>query len=213
VIDARQAEARRQADELAAGKSRVEQLQAEWQERHATLDQELATTRAASVDAAKQEAEAILQRARAAADREQDRVTRMLAHVEQAQAERLAAAVAETSRDAVARLLATLDAPDLEQGLVGAACREVASLGPGPVGSVLVESAKPLSDGDRGRVVAACGSSAGDTQFRVVPALGAGLRVTTGRGLIDASAAGIAAEAGRRLKEQLSLETAGGGAT
>lgn len=213
MLEGRQAEAKRLADELAEKTKQAEGLQVDWQQRHAALEQELTATRTSRLAAAEREAAAIIDRARQTAENERQRTARTLGHVERAQAERLAEAVAAASRDAVASLLASLDAPDLESGLVRAACRQIDRLGPGALGDVLVESAGPLADADRSVLVAALGPAAGTAEFRVVPPLGAGLRVTTARGLIDASAAGIAAEAGRRLKGQLDVSEEEGAKT
>jgi len=110
--------------------------------------------------------------------------------------------VAATVREAVSRLLITLQAGNLDEGLLKAACRQLEARKSGAPGAVLVESAVSLDDEARSAIRTAA-DARDDIQFRVVPDLGAGLRVTTPGGLIDASAAGIAAHAERVLASAL----------
>jgi F-type H+-transporting ATPase subunit b len=206
MLQKRQAAEKQHAEEVAARRAEADRLRADWQQRHAALERELSDARAARMSAADQEAAAIVARAREAAERERDRTAAMLSHVERAQLEAIAQAVAEAARDAVARLLTAIDAPDLESSLVAAACRRLQALEGASVGDVIVESAAALAEPDRAAIAAALGTRAASTAFRVVPSLGAGVRVTTARGLVDASAAGVAAEAERRLRADLVVD-------
>jgi hypothetical protein len=106
----------------------------------------------------------------------------------------------------VGRLLASLEAPELEAALLRAALRQVQALEVISLGAVLIESAAPLGASDRDVMTAALGTRATSLEFRVVPDLGAGVRVTTARGLVDVSAAGVAAEAERLLKLALLVD-------
>jgi F-type H+-transporting ATPase subunit b len=206
-IESRQAAARQQAADIAARTAEADRLRDQWQQRHAALEEEVAATRAARVAAAEQEADAIVARAREAAGRERDRLVASLAQVERNEAGRLAAAAAAAAGDAVARLLTTIEGPDLESSLIRVACQRLEGLAGALPGAVVVESAHALADRDRDALVAALRRCSVAPVFRVVAELGAGLRVTTSRGLIDASAAGFAAAAERRLKSDLAVET------
>ena len=196
-------------DQLAAREADVERQRAEVDLRRQGFDTDMAQLQQAHVAAATQEAAAILAQAHEAAERERDAVTRTFAHLERAQLGRLSAAVAAATRESVARLLATLSAPDLDVSLVHAACRQLAAVDGRHLGAVLIESAHPLDDAARATMTAALGGRAPSTEFRVVPDLGAGLRVVTAKGLIDASARGIAQEAERILADALTVSATG----
>jgi F-type H+-transporting ATPase subunit b len=203
ALQARQTADKKHADDLAARAAETERLHAEWARRNASFETEITQTRARRLAAAEQEAAAIIARARDTADREREHAVKTLAHVEQAQLDRLADAIAAASRDAVARLLSALGSPGLESSFLRAACHRLEALEATPLGAVLVESARPLGDQERDTLTAAVGLRATSLTFRVVEDLGAGIRVITARGLIDASTAGVGAAAERRLKDAL----------
>lgn len=148
-----------------------------------------------------------LTRAHETVERERDSIKRGLAHLERAQVERLSAAVAAATRESVARLLTTLNAPDLDASLAQAACRQLEGLQDSALGPVLIESARPLADSAHAAIVAALNAHARSAEFRVVPDLGAGLRITTGHGLIDASALGLARQAEGLVRDALAAES------
>ena len=208
AFQAKQDAEHQRRDELAARATEVERQRADLDHRLRAFETDMAQLRQAHLAAATQEAAAIRAQAHDAAAREREAVTRTFAQLERAQLDRLSAAVAATTRESVARLLATLSAPDLDVSLVHAACRQLAVLDGSSLGAVLIESAHPLGDAARAAVTAALDGHAPSTQFRVVPDLGAGLRIVTSRGLIDASALGIAREAERMLTDALASESA-----
>jgi len=190
----RQREVALDEQEKAAAKGRAE-LEAS----RAAFDRETARLRKDRLAAVEEQAVAIVARAREAAHREQERSQRIVLHLERAQVQQLSAAIAATTREAVARLLASLQASDLDGALLRSAGRQLEAVATDSLGAVLVESAAPLDEGARATMTGATSGHASSVEFRVVPELGAGLRVTTARGLIDASAAGIAAHAERVL--------------
>ena len=207
TLQERQAAEKGQIAALVDQKAETERLRADLAQRQSAFEQEMASLRAEHIAAADQEATAIRADARAAANRERDSMTRMLGHLEHAQAERLATLVAATTRDSVDRLLTSLGAPGLETALIDSACRQVRALNGGSLGAVLIESAQPLSTDAETGLKSALDHRESDAEFRVVPALGAGVRLTTARGLVDASAAGIASQAERLLIEALTKES------
>ena len=207
ALQARQATEKRQTDELAARAVEAERLKAELDRRHRAFDEEMAESRKQHVASANEEVTAILARAREAAGRERDSVQRMFGHVERAEVERLSAAVAAATCESVARLLTTLDIVDLEAGLVRAACRQIETLGDGPLGAVLVESARALDAAHETAIRVTIGPHAASTEFRITPHLRAGIRVTTAQGLVDASAIGIAAQAEAALVDALARQS------
>ena len=208
TLQAKQDAEQQRRDELAARVAEADRQRADLDKRLQAFETEMAQLRQAHLAAATQEAAAIRAQAHEAAERERESVARTFAQLERAQLERLSAAVAAATRASVARLLATLSAPDLDVSLVHAACRQLAALDGRPLGAVLVESAHPLGDSARAAVTAALDGHAPSAQFRVVPDLGAGLRIVTSKGLIDASALGIAREAERMMTDALAVESA-----
>ena len=208
ALQAKQGAEQQRRDELAARVTEVERQRADLDHRLRAFETDMAQRRQAHLAAATQEGAAIRAQAHDAAARERESVARTFAQLERAQLERLSAAVAAATRESVARLLATLSAPDLEVSLAHAACRQLAALDGSLLGAVLVESAHPLGDVARAAVTVALDGRA-PSQFRVVPDLGAGLRIVTSKGLIDASALGIAREAERLLADALAVESRG----
>jgi len=114
-------------------------------------------------------------------------------------------AVATAAGTVVERLLRQLDGPDVERGLIRAACRELQALDGNDLGAVRVESAHPLDQATQDELTTALGKASRPLEFRVSPSLGAGIRISTSRGLVDASAAGLAAFARGALVEQLGM--------
>jgi F0F1-type ATP synthase membrane subunit b/b' len=203
VLAARQAALVREAEEVAAKRAEVERLQEAIQQRSAALDAELEHLRQSVLSAAQQEAERIRAAARADAERAREAVRHRLAHLEEVQLEHLAAAVATAAGSAVQRLLQQLGGPDLERGLARAACRTLQALDGGALGAVTVESAHPLDQETMTALTTVLGDAARTAVFRVTPTLGAGMRIITSHGLVDASATGLAAFAQRTLTAQL----------
>lgn len=115
----------------------------------------------------------------------------------------LASDAAAAARSLVERLLDEIGGPELDEALVRAACARLAALpADGRTGSVQVETARPLAAGSRAAIVAALGAGA-ILHERVVPELGAGARVVTPGGLVDATVAGMAVWAERELRARL----------
>jgi F0F1-type ATP synthase membrane subunit b/b' len=204
ALEARQLAEQQRATELDAREQQIATGRSALDASRVAFEQETARMRKERLAAAEAEATTVIARAREATDRERDRAGRIRVQLEHDQIERLAMSVATTTRQAVARLLTTLGTGDLDQALVQAACRQLDAAATGTPGPVLVESAALLDDAARATISRAAGAGATPPEFRVVPALGAGVRITTPRGLIDASAAGIAAHAERALVSALS---------
>jgi F0F1-type ATP synthase membrane subunit b/b' len=195
----------KEAEEAAAKGAEVKRLQEETRQRYAALDAELERLRHDVHVAAQQEAEQLRSEAHATVEREREAARHRLAHLEEAQLEHLAAAVATAAGTVVERLLRQLDGPDVERGLIRAACHELQALDGNDLGAVRVESAHPLDQATQDELTTALGKASRTLEFRVSPNLGAGIRISTSRGLIDASAAGLAAFARGALAEQLGM--------
>ena len=209
ALQARQDAERQRREALAAQEADIERQRVEIEHQIRTFETEITLARQQRLAAATAEADAIRRQAREAAERERESAKRTLAQLEQAHLEQLSAAVATVAGESLARLLATVDGPDLNDSLARVACTQLTALDGGTQGAVLVESAHPLDDPARSAVKAALGGQAHAAQFRVVPDLGAGLRIVTSKGLIDASALGIAREAERLLAASLATAFVG----
>jgi len=205
TLATRRAALAQERQETTAKRAEVERLQEDIRQRTAAFETELDQARQNTLAAAQQEAERIRAEARASAAREQAAARSQLAHLEEAQLEHLAAAVATAAGAAVQRLLQQLAGPDLERGLTQAACRELQGLAGAALGAVMIESAHPLDQETQTALTVALGDAAHTATFRVTPSLGAGLRISTSQGLIDASATGLAAFAQRVLATQLGM--------
>ncbi len=134
-----------------------------------------------------------------------------LAARERSQAETAATTLGRIAGDGVRRLLEDVRGPSLDDALVRSACEALGGLPRGGAdggdGRVVVESAHPLSAESK-RVLAAAVGRAFDE--RVVADLGAGVRIITGAGEIDASALSFAREAAHAVTAHARGATAGG---
>lgn len=203
-----EAEDREAAEKLAE----AERLRAEAADRRSELEASLATLRRSEHEEAERERARLLEAAREQAQRERETLKTELAALRRGQANRVASDAAATARDIVAGLLQRIDGPDLEQALREAAAREIAKLAAsGPLEPVMVESATALEPAALESLGQAAGVAGSQVSARVVPELGAGLRIVTVRGLVDASAAGLAAYAERALVARFDAEDTEGG--
>jgi F-type H+-transporting ATPase subunit b len=203
ALASRRAMLAQEMEETAAERAEVARLQEDIRQRSAALDAELDRQRQEALATAQQEAERIRTEARAGADREREAARSRLAHLEEAQLEHLAVAVATAAGAVVQRLLQQIGGPDLDRGLAQAACRELQALDGEALGAVTVESAHPLDQETQTALSAVLGDAARTAAFRVTPTLGTGIRISTAHGLVDASATGLAAFAQRVLATQL----------
>lgn len=146
--------------------------------------------------AAEAEAARILDLARQAAQGERAALTDELSATRQAEVGARAGAVGEVAGRAVRRLLEAVDGPELDEALVRAACAGLRGMNGAVTGPVTVEVARPLTEGGRAQLTSALGRAYG---VRVVPELGAGARITTEAGQVDATAASLAREAAQAV--------------
>jgi F-type H+-transporting ATPase subunit b len=170
----------------------------------AELETSLAALRERVQREAEHERERILESAREQSRRERESLKEDLVSLRRAQAASLTRDAALAAREIVVRLLEEVQGPELETALLRAASRELEKLrSTGPLAPVVVDSARPLDDAALAALAEAAGVDADGAAHRVDPDLVAGLRVLTARGLVDASAAGLADQAERILVGQL----------
>jgi F0F1-type ATP synthase membrane subunit b/b' len=180
--------------------------------RRSELEDSLEELRERVQSEAEKEGERFIEAARAHAERERETLKEELVSLRRAQARSLARDAAFAAKEIVERLLEEMEGPDLEHALLRAACRELEKLrSAGPLAPVVIESVRPLEDLALTALAEAAGVAAAEAAHRVDPDLVAGLRVLTARGLVDASAAGLAAQAERVLVSQLERESSNRG--
>lgn len=204
AIEARRAaldaERREAAAALAEAQRRLDAAQARGRAAEAAAPALEAAARAE----AERQAAAIVEAARAAAGRERARADAELSALRRHQGELAMRDVAAAVREVLVRLLARIEGPELDLALARAAAGELHRLGPYDGDATLViECARPLADDARALLASALGRAAADLVPRVVPELVAGVRVVTPRGLVDASAAGLAAQVEAQLHARL----------
>ena len=159
-------------------------------------DREAEQRRIEARAAAQKEADRVIEEAREREARDRQRFERELESGRQAQTAALAETVGRLAAQSVRRLLETIDGPALDLALVRAARAELGAL-PAPArGAALVESPRPLEPEARRLLEEVLGPG---FQQRVVADLGAGVRITTPQGQVDASALSIGREAARRV--------------
>ncbi|HEX2857419.1 MAG TPA: hypothetical protein VHO26_08080 [Propionibacteriaceae bacterium] len=162
------------------------------------VDADIAAHREELLAAARAEVAQLKDQARAAQAEERRAVDDQLRASREAEAERVAGVVGDIAAASVSRLLTSVDGPSLDAALVRLACEELSS-GPPPGAGVQVESARPLDPADRDALARVLGPGFFE---RVVPDLGAGVRVLTASGQVDATASGLARHAARALARE-----------
>ena len=188
-------------------RSEVDALTEAAKQARAAVDEELEARRKVVLDAAKQQAAGILEEARAAAGAHRAALRDELARTRQAEVVGVAESVGRLAARSVSALLQTLEGPSLDDALVRAACAELESMAARPEGAwVQVEAARPLDDAQRGRIAAALGQP---FEPRVVPELGAGVRITTPSGQVDATATSLARRAAVVVRDLATAEVGG----
>lgn len=188
-----EAEKLREEAETLAERARTSREQAE---------QELEAERKKVLEAARNEATELIEDARKRASGERQALREELDAMRAAQTAALSSRVGEVAAQAVRALLEHLPGPSLDLALVEAACKQLETLPASARRDAVVESARSLDTQARSRLQRALGAPVSE---RVVPELGAGVRVTGAGGQVDATAASIARRAGQAIRE-LELE-------
>jgi len=198
-----EADAQRAAETLA----HAETVRQEIDTAHANLYAELNELRTRELEAARQQAGQLLTNARTAAERERETRRREAARISDAQRNALAQVAAAAAAETVGRLLEQIGGPDLQSALIRSACQQLQALPQDTFAHVKIESAAPLSAEQREALKDALGPAAAGADFRTLAELGAGVRIATAKGLIDASVSGLARFAGQSLAEEMERRT------
>lgn len=168
------------------------------------LQAELNDLRTSELEAARRQADQILTDARSVAAREREMSQRLAAQMSDTQRDTLAEVSAAATVDTVGRLLKTIGGPQLQSALIESACQQLRSLPQEGISPVKVESTQPLSPDQITSLKNALGAAADSADFRTVDGLGDGVRISTGRGLIDASVGGLVQFASQSLVKEMS---------
>jgi F-type H+-transporting ATPase subunit b len=203
-----------EGEQRAAAEARAEAESAaqDARARRSELEDSLEELRERVQSEAEAERQRLVEAGRAQMQRERETLKEELVAQRRALARSLARDAAFAAKEIVVRLLGEMEGPDLEHALLRAARGEVEKLrSSGPLAPVVVESASPVDDSALAALAEAAGVAIADVAHRVDPDLVAGLRVLTARGLVDASVAGLAAQAERVLVSQLERENSNHG--
>lgn len=194
-----ESDSRLAAEKLAA----AEAVQQEMNNERTRLETELNQRRHREIEAAQQQAARILADARSVADQEIEKSHRQASRMSENQRDRLAEVSAAAAAEAVGQLLRQLGGPDLQAALVQLACRQLETLSAKNLAPVKIESAHELSAEQFSMLRHAIGTHAASADFRIVDSLGAGVRIYTAQGLVDASASGLAHFARQSLVKEM----------
>jgi F0F1-type ATP synthase membrane subunit b/b' len=201
----RQEEALQNAEKIRAD---AERLHAEIDAQRASLNEELNRLRSEELAATRRRAQQILAEADTLAARKQTDAIRRVRHLDETQTSELGQAAAAAAANIVGRLLQQINGSDLESGLVRSACEQLKQIPKQSLGSVRVEAARSLSPQDRAILDASLDGNVPEAAFYVNEALGAGIRIWTAQGLIDASLAGLSVHAEQALRSALNHDMA-----
>jgi len=208
ALERRRAELESERSSAAQARAEAQRILEETRARREELEDSLESLRARVQHEADLERERLVASARAQMQREREALKGELALQRRAQSRSLVRDAALAAREIVVRLLDEMGGPDLEQSLLRNACRQLGGLNEaGYLGPIVVESARALDGDALAALVEAAKVRQEDVSHRVDSDLTAGLRVLTARGLVDVSAAGLAAEAERALVAGLEEES------
>lgn len=209
ALEHRRSELEGERTAAAAARAEAERAEQAVHAQRAELESSLEALRERVRREAETERDRLVAAARDQMQRERETLKGELVSQRRAQARSLARDAAFAAREIVERLLGEIDGPEMERALLRAACRELETLrsSSGPLAPVVVESVRALDPENLADLARAAGVAEADVTHRIDPDLVAGLRVLTARGLVDASAAGLAAQAERVLVSQLEHES------
>lgn len=199
-------QARFEADAIQAAEklAEAEKLQQEMNTSRANLQVELNELRARELESARRQAEQIVDDARKAAERELEMSRRQSAQITNAQRDTLADVSATAAAETVGQLLDKISGPELQAALIVSACRQLEEWSPDTLAPVTIESNQPLAQDQQAALRKVLGSAAATAVFKTSDGLGAGVRISTSNGLIDASVRGLAQFARHSLVKEMS---------
>jgi len=198
ALDAERERHDREVEEATRLRAEAESLANDARVAKVAAEKEADERRREVLAAARAEATELVESARKAQLDERRRLERELASRREAEAEALAADVGRLAAASVRSLLHDLEGPELDAALVRAAREELEAVPVAARSAAMVECAHPLEAESRALLRDALGEG---FQERVVPELGAGVRVTTAAGQVDATAASLARQAALAVRQ------------
>lgn len=192
ALDAERDRYAKQEEEAKRLRAEAEALAKDARAASEAAQREIQQTHRDALAAAQKEATALVEAARATERTERQAFEQELTARRDAETARLAESVGRVAAESVRRFLDVLDGPSLDTALIRAACTELAAFPVEVRRSALIESARPLDAEARSLLVSVLGDQ---IQERIVDELGAGVRVTTSAGAVDATAASLARRA------------------
>lgn len=199
ALDGERARHAQQQADLDRRRAETEAAAAELRAAGARAEQELQRNRQEVLAAARTQADAVLAEARREQSAERTRLEQELVAQRHGETAALAEVVGRVAAESVRSLLGAVQGPALEGALVRAARAGLAAI---PIASrrpALVESAVPLDAESRRSLQELLPEG---FEERVVVELGAGVRVTTPAGQIDATARSFARRAAAAIAER-----------
>jgi F0F1-type ATP synthase membrane subunit b/b' len=196
ALDAEQERYKRTAEESQRLRAEAESLASKARAAQIAVQKETAEHKRQLLAAAEEEAARIRDEARKTESAERIARARELEISRNEEAVALADTVGRIAATSVSSLLESLEGPSLDAALVRAACKELASVPTVAKTSAVVESARPLDAETRRLLQDSLGRS---VEERVLAELGAGVRVTTEAGQVDATAVSLARRAARAI--------------
>lgn len=182
----------------------AERTLAKAREQQATLEEQVEQERAKVLEAAQDQARKIVAAALAEAEHERVHQSQRLAAERRAEIEQSLASVAQIAGKSVAQLLLAAEGPDLQRALVRLACQRLTQSPDFSGIAATVESAQELDSESLTQLREVLSP---ELTPRVVPELGAGVRITTDAGQVDVTALGIARHAAQQVLRSLELES------
>jgi len=197
ALDSERAQRTQREQESERVRAEAEALLADNQKARAAAEQESEARRKEVLEQARIEAAALIEQAREAHAREREALQRELDALRASEASKLAEKVGELATQSVGKLLASIGGPSLDTALVRAACTRLAELPPDARKAAQVASARALEPEAKALLEGVLGASVHES---IIGELGAGVRVTTPAGQVDASAASLARYAGEAVR-------------
>lgn len=198
ALDAEREAHEKQKAEQERLRDEAESLAQQTRAERQALERESGERRRELLASAQKEAAALLEEARKAQRAEREALQQELAALRHAELMAAADGLGRLAADSVRQLLGALAGPALDSALVRAACSELEGLSAQGRKTARVESARRLEPEARQLLEATLG---GPFEENVVAELGAGVRVTTSTGQVDATALSMARRAAEALRQ------------
>jgi len=204
ALERRRSELEAEQRAAAEARSEAEHVLHDVRKRQLEAENEAEAIRERIRTEAEAERDRFVEAARTQMQRERDKLQDEFSALRRGHARSMGRDAASAAREIVIRLLEQMGGPELEPTLQRAACRSLEQLrSTGNLAPMVIESATALDDATLAAFIEAAGVAEGEASHHVNADLLTGFRIVTAKGLVDASAAGLAAQAERVLADQI----------